>query len=291
MRYAFVVEHRPLFSVRAMCRCLRIHPSGFYAWLKTPLSKRAQEDARQIDLIDKAWKDSGKVYGYRKLHDDLLDQGETCCPNRVARLARLAGIKAQIGYKRRPGRYGGKPSVVVDNTLARQFDVATPDKVWVTDITYIRTREGFAYLAVVIDLYSRRVVGWSMQNRQTTDVVLQALLMAVWRRKPKNKVLIHSDQGSQFTSIDWTSFLRDHNLEHSMSRRGNCHDNAVAESFFNLLKRERIRRTMYKTRTQARQDVFDYIEMFYNPTRKHARNGMLSPANFEAQQKTRTEGV
>lgn len=291
MRYAFVAEHRPLFSVRTMCRCLRIHPSGFYAWLKDPLSERAQEDVRQIELIRQAWNDSGKVYGYRKLHDDLLDQGETCCPNRVARLARMAGIKAQIGYKRRPGSYGGKPSVIVDNTLNRQFDVNAPDRVWVTDITYIRTLEGFAYLAVVIDLYSRRIVGWSLQSRQTADVVLQALLMAVWRRKPKNKVLIHSDQGSQFTSSDWASFLRAHNLEHSMSRRGNCHDNAVAESFFNLLKRERIRRRVYKTRAEARQDVFDYIEMFYNPKRKHARNGMLSPVDFERQHETITEGV
>jgi len=291
MRYAFVAEHRPLFSVRAMCRCLRIHPSGFYAWLKSPLSKRAKEDQRQTKLLEKAWNDSGKVYGYRKLHDDLLDQGETCCPNRVARLASMAGIRAQIGYKRRPGTYGGKPSVIVDNTLDRQFDVGAPDVVWVTDITYIKTYEGFAYLAVVIDLYSRRVIGWSMQSRQTTDVVLQALLMAVWRRKPKARVLIHSDQGSQFTSMDWASFLKHHNLEHSMSRRGNCHDNAVAESFFNLLKRERIKRRTYKTRDDARRDVFDYIEMFYNPKRKHARNGMLSPVDFEAQQKTKNEGV
>ena len=154
-----------------------------------------------------------------------------------------------------------------------------------------RTLEGFAYLAVVIDLYARRVVGWSLQSRQTTDLVLQALLMAAWRRKPKNKVLIHSDQGSQFTSREWASFLKAHNLEHSMSRRGNCHDNAVAESFFNLLKRERIRRRTYKTRAEARQDVFDYIEMFYNPKRKHVRNGMLSPVEYERQQETRTEGV
>ena len=291
MRYAFVAEHRTLFSVRAMCRCLRIQPSGFYAWLKNPLSRRAKEDVRQTAMLRQAWEDSGKVYGYRKLHDDLLDQGETCCPNRVARLASLAGIKARIGYKRRPGSYGGKPSKVVDNTLARQFDVAAPDKAWVTDITYIRTQEGFAYLTVVIDLYSRRVVGWSMQNRQTTDLVLQALLMAVWRRKPRNKVLIHSDQGSQFTSMDWASFLKAHNLEHSMSRRGNCHDNAVVESFFNLLKRERIRRRTYRSRDEARQDVFDYIEMFYNPIRKHVRNGMLSPVEFERQQNMSTEGV
>ncbi|NTF72403.1 IS3 family transposase [Rhizobium rhizogenes] len=285
VKYAFIALHRLQFSVRTMCRLLRVHPSGFYAWLKNPLSRRTSEDKRQTDLLQKAWEESGKVYGYRKLHDDLLDQGEMCCPNRVARLTRLAGIKAQIGYKRRPGIYGGRPSVAIGNTLDRQFDVAAPDKVWVTDITYIRTCEGFSYLAVVIDLYSRRVIGWALQGRQTTDVVLQALLMAVWRRKPKDKVLIHSDQGSQFTSMDWASFLKHHNLVHSMSRRGNCHDNAVAESFFNLLKRERIRRKVYRSRDEARQDVFDYIEMFYNPKRKHVRNGMLSPVEFEKQQK------
>lgn len=286
-----MAEHRPIFSVRAMCRCLRLHPSGFYAWVKNPLSHRAQEDERQTKLLKEAWKESGNIYGYRKLHDDLCDLGETCCPNRVARLARLAGIHAQIGYKRRPGKYGGKPSVVVDNTLDRQFDVEVPNKVWVTDITYIKTHEGFSYLAVVIDLFSRRIVGWAIQSRQPTDLVLQALLMAVWRRKPANKVLVHSDQGSQFTSIDWASFLKHHNLEHSMSRRGNCHDNAVAESLFNLLKRERIRRKTYKTREDARSDVFDYIEMFYNPKRKHVRNGMLSPEDFERQQQRKLQGV
>lgn len=291
MKYAFIKAHRVLFNVRAMCRMLCVHPSGFYAWMKQPLSHRGNEDIRQTILIKNAWYDSGKVYGYRKLHDDLRDYGETCCPNRVARLAKLAGIKAQIGYQRRSGKYGGKPSIVIDNTLDRQFDVDMPDKVWVTDITYIKTYEGFSYLAVVIDLFSRRVVGWSMQSRQTTDLVLQALLMAVWRRKPKERIMIHSDQGSQFTSMDWASFLKQHNLEHSMSRRGNCHDNAVAESFFNLLKRERVRRKTYRTRAEARQDVFDYIEMFYNPQRKHVRNGMLSPAHFEQNHKLKTESV
>lgn len=291
MRYAFIKAHHPEFSVRVMYRMLCVHPSGFYAWLKRPFSRRATEDTRQTELLKDAWEDSGKVYGYRKLHDDLRDQGETCCPNRVARLARLAGIKAQIEYRRRSGKYGGKPSIAVNNTLDRQFDVSMPDRFWVTDITYIKTYEGFAYLAVVIDLFSRRVVGWAMQSRQTTDLVLQALLMAVWRRKPAGKILVHSDQGSQFTSIDWASFLKQHNLEHSMSRRGNCHDNAVVESFFNLLKRERIRRKTYKTRDEARLDVFDYIEMFYNPQRKHAKNGMLSPINFEQQQKLKPQGV
>lgn len=168
-------------------------------------------------------------------------------------------------------------------TLARQFDADAQDKAWVTDITYIRTQEGFAYLAVVTDLFSRRVIGRSLQGREVTDVVLQALLMAVWRRKPKTTVLVRSDQGFQFTSMDWAAFLKHHNLEHSMGRRGNCRDNAVAESFFNLLKRERIRRKTYRTREEARQDVFDYIEMFYSPRRKHVRNGMLSPVEFERQ--------
>ena len=156
-----------------------------------------------------------------------------------------------------------------------------PDTVWVTDITYIRTHEGWSYLSVVIDLFSRRVVGWSMQSRMTTDLALQALLSAVWRRKPKTKVMIHSDQGSQFSSKEWQFFLGKHNLDASMSRRGNRHDNAVAESFFQLLKRERIRRRTYVTRNAARQDVFDYIEMFYNPNRKHTNNGMLSQVDYE----------
>ena len=144
MIYAFVADHRSLFSVRAMCRCLCIQPSGFYCWLKIPLSKRAREDARQAALIRNAWKDSGNVYGYRKLNDDALDQGETICPNRVARLARQAGIKAQIGYKRRPGGHSGRPSMVVDNTLDRQIDVEVPDRIWVTDITYSAPRPGWS---------------------------------------------------------------------------------------------------------------------------------------------------
>lgn len=271
---------------------LSVHFSGFYAWLKAPLCQRAIEDVRQTALIRQAWEDSGKVYGYRKLHDDLRDQGEDCSPNRIARLASLAGIAAQIGYRRRPGRYGGSPAIVAENTLARQFDVKVPDQVWVTDITYIKTYEGWAYLAVVIDLFSRRVVGWSMQSRMTTDLALQALLMAVWRRKPKSTVTIHSDQGSQYTSREWQTFLRQHNLEASMSRRGNCHDNAVAESFFQLLKREWIRRKTYATREAARQDVFEYIEMFYNPKRKHTNNGMLSPIDFENRQRIlKAQGV
>ena len=279
------------FRVRPMCRILKIHHSGFYAWLKEPVSKKTKDDNRLIGLLKEAWLESGRVYGYRKLHDDLRCLGETCSPNKVARLTSLAGIAAQIGYKRKVGFYGGKPAVVAPNHLARAFNVEAPDQTWVTDITYIKTHEGWLYLAVIIDLYSRRIIGWSMQSRMQMDLVLSALLMAVWRRKPKSKVIIHSDQGSQFTSYEWQKFLKANNLEASMSRRGNCYDNAVAESFFQLLKRERIRRKTYASRKDARQDVFDYIEFFYNPKRKHGNNGMLSPIDFEDQQKLKAQGV
>ncbi|QFT59400.1 Integrase core domain protein [Sulfitobacter sp. THAF37] len=272
-----------------MCRVLRVHFSGFYAWLKEPLSHRAQQDARQTELIRWAWADSGKVYGYRKLTDDLRDQGEQISENRVARLASLAGISAQVGYRRRPGRYGGKPAVVAENRLERKFRTTAPDQVWVTDITYINTHEGWLYLCVVIDLFSRRVVGWSAQSRMTTDLALQALLMAVWRRKSAGQVMVHSDQGSRFTSREWQTFLCQHHLEPGMSRRGNCHDNAVAESFFQLLKRERIRRKTCPTRDDARRDVLEYIDLFYNPKRKHKSNGMLSPVDFETRQQKLSE--
>ena len=281
MKYAFISAHREEFGIRAMCRALRVHFSGFYAWLKDPLSQRALEDVRLTELIRQAWEDSGKVYGYRKLTDDLRDQGERISENRVARLASLAGIAAQVGYRRRPGRYGSKPAIVAKNRLEQQFKVAAPDEVWVTDITYIKTHEGWLYLCIVINLLARRVVGWSAQSRMTTDLAWQALLMAVWRRKPDGPVKVHSDQESQFTSREWQAFLCHHNLEASMSRRGNCHDNAVAESFFQLLQRERIRRKTYPTPEAARQDVFEYIELFYNPKRKHTNNGMLSPVDFE----------
>ena len=162
---------------------------------------------------------------------------------------------------------------------------------WVTDITHIRIHEGWLYLAVVVDLFSRRVIGWSMKPRVTKELVLDALLMAVWRRSPKTQVMVHSDQGSQYTSYDWQNFLREHGLEGSMSRRGNCHDNAVAESFFQLLKRERVRRHVYATREEARSDVFDYIEMFYNTRRRHGFNNQLSPVEYDEQYEERLASV
>ncbi len=192
------------------------------------------------------------------------------------------GIKAQVGY-RSPRARKGEASIVSPNRLQRQFNPDAPDERWVTDITYIRTHEGWLYLAVVVDLFSRKIIGWSMQSRMTKDIVLNALLMAVWRRNPEKKVLVHSDQGSQYISHEWQSFLKSHGLEGSMSRRGNCHDNAVAESFFQLLKRERIKKKIYGTREEARSDIFDYIEMFYNSKRRHGSSDQMSPTEYENQ--------
>lgn len=280
MRYAFIKQFQRMWPVRKLCRLLDVHPSGFYSWLKAPKSSRAIADQRLSGLIKQFWLESGAVYGYRKIYSDLREYGELCGPNRVLRLMKQAGIKAQVGY-RKPRSSKGKPHIVTPNRLKRQFNPATPNEAWVTDITHIRTHEGWLYLAVVVDLYSRRVVGWSMQSRITKELVLNALLMAVWRRNPDAPVTVHSDQGSQYTSHDWSAFLKAHGLEGSMSRRGNCHDNAVAESFFQLLKRERVKRKIYSTRQEARNDIFDYIEMFYNSKRRHSFNNQLSPVEFE----------
>lgn len=181
--------------------------------------------------------------------------------------------------------------MVAPNLLEQQFKVIEPNIAWVTDITYIATHEGWLYLAVVIDLYSRQVVGWSIGSRIDTQIALDVLHMAVWRRRPRNTVVVHSDQGCQFTSHEWQRFLASHNLKPSMNRRGNCHDNAVAENFFQVLKRERIRKQTYATRQKARSDVFNYIEMFYNPIRRHLSADGLSPIEFERRNSERLAAI
>ncbi len=269
---------------------MAVHPSGYYAWKAEPASPRDQEDQRLLGLIKHAWLESGGVYGYRKITHDLRDLGEPCGKHRVYRLMRQEGLRAQVGYHRRTYRHG-RPAVVAANQLEQKFDVEAPNQAWVTDITYIRTHEGWLYLAVVLDLFSRQVIGWSMRARIDTELAINALLMAVWRRNPKAPVIVHSDQGCQYSSHDWQSFLKAHNLVASMSRRGNCYDNAVAESFFQLLKRERIRRKTYLDREEARRDVFDYIEMFYNPKRRHGHANDVSPVEFENQYFNRLQSV
>ncbi|MBW8307208.1 MAG: IS3 family transposase [Thiobacillus sp.] len=280
VKYRFINEHRHEFRVATMCRVLRVARAGFYAWLHKPMSDRAIEDQRLLGLIRDSYTASSGVYGALRVFGDLREAGESCGKHRVAKIMRANKIKAIRGYKS-PRRIAGRPSIIAPNRLNRQFTVDAPDRVWVTDITYLRTWQGWLYLAVVIDLHSRKVVGWSMKPSLARELVLDALLMALWRRKPTQSVIVHSDQGTQYGSDDWQRFCRSHQLQPSMSRRGNCWDNAVAESFFSSLKKERIQKRIYKTRDLARADVFDYIEVFYNRNRRHSHLGGVSPEAFE----------
>ena len=280
MKYRLINDHRGQYGVMTMCRVLRASRAGFYQWLHHPQSARAIEDQRLLKLIRDSYAGSSGVYGSPRVFGDLREAGETCGKHRVARIMREHRIKALRGYKA-PRHIAGRPSLVAPNRLQRQFTVSVPDQAWVTDITYLRTWQDWLYLAVVIDLYSRKVVGWSMKPTLARELVIDALLMAMWRRKPAGEVIVHSDQGSQYGSDEWQRFCKAHRLLPSMSRRGNCWDNAVAESFFSSLKKERVRKRVYKTRDLARADVFDYIEVFYNRTRRHSHLDGVSPEAFE----------
>lgn len=281
MKYRFMNEHRHTYAITLMCRVLRVARAGFYAWLHEPESERAREDARLLDLIRYSYSASHGIYGARRIFGDLREAGEHCGLHRIERIMRINGIKPVRGYKK-PRSIAGRPSIIAPNRLQRQFTVDAPNTVWVTDITYIRTWQGWLYLAVVVDLFARKVVGWSMKPSLSRELAMDALLMAVWRRKPVSSVIVHSDQGSQYGSDDFKRFCQANNLEPSMSRRANCWDNAVAESFFSSLKKERIRKRIYKTRDLARADIFDYIEIFYNRTRRHSHLGGISPEAFES---------
>ncbi len=280
LKYSFINAHRHEFDTAVMCRLLDVSRSGFYAWVQNPLSGRAREDQRLLGLIRTAYTASHGVYGAPRIFLDLREAGETCSKHRVARIMRANNIKALHGY-RAPRCSKSPRSLLSPNTLQRGFTVPRPNRAWVTDITYVRTWEGWLYLAVVMDLYSRRIVGWATKPTMARELVLDALLMAVRRRKPLH-TLIHSDQGSQFGSDAWRRFCQAHHLEPSMSRRGNCWDNAVAESFFSSLKKERIKKRIYTTRALATAEIYDYIEMFYNPIRRHSHLSGVSPEAFES---------
>ena len=218
---------------------MEVHPSGYYDWLQAPCSAREIEDRKLTAQIKQFWIESGGHSGYRNIHLDLSEAKIACGRDRVLRLMKRINIRAERGYKKPKCIYGGKPHLVAPNVLDREFKVSIPNQWWVSDITYIHTHEGFLFLAVVMDLFARNIVGWSMGPRINEDLVLSALTMAYWRRKPANKVMLHSDQGSQYTSRRCQSLLKTFNIEPSMSRKGNCHDNAVAESFFANLKKEK----------------------------------------------------
>jgi putative transposase len=283
--YALIKAQSATFPVQVLCRVLEVAPSGYYAWLKQPLSNRAQEDARLLRLIRASFVASQGVYGALRVFLDLREAGETCSKHRVARLMRENRLRALHGYRTRRWSVG-KPAVLIPNLLQRRFTVSRPNRAWVTDITYVRTWQGWLYLAVVMDLFSRKIVGWAARPTIHRELVLDAVLMAVRARRPRG-TLIHSDQGTQYGSDAWRRFCRSHHLDPSMSRKGNCWDNAVAESFFGSLKKELIKKQIYKSRDVATAAIADYIETFYNGSRRHSHPGGISPEQFEATHKPR----
>jgi putative transposase len=267
VKYRMIERCRDAFPVRLMCRCLKVSASGYYGWRERPASRRKQSNKQLLVRIRSLHAESDGVFGSPRMWEELRYLGESCSRNRVARLMRddgLRGIPQRRRWRTKPT--GTRPDHV-QNHLARDFTADQPNTKWVTDITYIRTAEGWLYLCIVVDLYSGRVVGWSMSARQDRQLVLQAVLMALWQRPNRSPVVLHSDRGCQFTSDEYQRFLKGHQLLSSMSAVGSCADNAAAEGFFGMLKRERVNRRQYNTRAEARADVFDYIERFHNPRR------------------------
>ena len=283
MRYAFIARHRPIWAVSRMCRLLVVSRSGFHEWHERVPSAKALEDERLTARIRSFHLLSGRRYGSPRICRDLREAGERVGENRVARLMRRAEIEALRRWKRRPVDEGVRPEcAIAGNVLDRDFEATAPNQKWVADFTYIDTAEGWLYLAVVLDLFSRRIVGWSMKPEMTAQLVMDALIMALWRRGKPEALLHHSDQGSQYASEDFQRLLAHHGIACSMSRKGDCWDNAAMESFFASLKKEHVyTKPRYLSRDQARADLFEYIEGFYNPQRRHSKLGQLSPAEFE----------
>ncbi len=266
-----------------MCEALDVSPSGFHILRSRPPSNGTVCDEILIRNIRRSFKDSDGAYGARPIWPDLLDWGHDIgIEERVARLVRSLKLVAQPKRRRRPAGKGGRPeSSIVPNTLKREFAATAPNRKWVADFTYVWTSEGWLYVAGVLDLFSRRIVGWSMKSRMTADLVADALIMAIWRRRPDADLLHHCDQANQYTAEQFQKLLADHGIECSMSRLGECHANAVMESFFSRMKDDRISRSRYRTRDEARADIFDYIERFYNPRRQYSTLGGLSPVDCE----------
>ena len=261
---------------------MEVSASGFYEWLERGPSARSLANARLLKEIRTYFEASDRTYGSPRIVRDLRAAGERCSENRVARLMRLGKLQARRRRRRWPADDGARPEhLIAPNLLERQFNAHGPNRRWVADFTYLWTAEGWLYVAIVLDLYSRRVVGWSMSETMGAQFVLDALTMALWRRGRPKELVHHSDQGSQYTSEDFQRLLAAQGIACSMSRRGDCWDNAAMESFFSSLKTERTNRRHYATRDEARADVFDYIERFYNPRRRHSTLGYLSPVDYE----------
>ena len=281
MRYLCINRRRTQYPVSMMCRVLKVSRSGYYSWRVRPESQRAKTDRQLSRVIRRLHAESKGVYGSPRITADLRDEGYRHGRHKVARLMRLAGLRG-CPQRRFTVTTARDPShAVAENLLDQDFTAAAPNQRWASDITYLSTHQGWLYLAVVMDLYSRRIVGWSMSRWINRHLVMDALSMAIGSRQPEGALIHHSDRGSQYTSDDFRDELEKYGIQCSMSARGNCYDNAVVESFFGLLKRERVNRTRYLTRDEAKADVFDYIERFYNRKRRHGRLGNISPVAFE----------
>ena len=259
---------RGAFPIRLMCRCLRVSTSGYYGWATRPPSPRTRENARLLARMRDVHTQHDGVIGSPRMWEELRYGGERCGRHRVARLMHRAGLQGVPQRRRWRRKASGVPPAGTQNHLERDFTATALNTKWVTDITYIRTAEHWLYLCIVLDLYSSVVVGWSMSPRQDRQLVVQAVLMAVWQRPGRTPVILHSDRGCQFTSDEYQHFLAAHHITCSMSGVGSCADNAAAESFFGVLKRERVNRRQYRTRAEARADIFDYIERWHNPRQR-----------------------
>jgi transposase InsO family protein len=281
MRFQFIADHRDEFPVVRMCKELNVSPSGFYAWRTRPPSVREMANQELFEKIKAVYNDNRGVYGSPRIYHELLAQGVACSENRVARLMRLRGVRAKQSKRFKSTTKRNKAHPVAPNLLNRDFTADRPDQKWLADITYITTLEGWLYLAVVLDLYARRIVGWAMSDRMTSNLTKAALRMALQQRKPGIGLIHHSDQGSQYTDGTYRALLASHGIEASMNSVGSWYDNAPAESFFGTLKSELVHHCAYHSRDEAGTDVFSYIESFYNLRRRHSALEYLSPDAYE----------
>jgi len=281
MTYLFIEQHRRQWPVRLMCGILEVCPAGYYAWRSRPVSVQQQRRDALIVNIQAIHQEVKARYGSPRIHAELLAREQSCCVNTVAKLMHDNGIAAKTARKFRVTTDSNHGLPIAENVLDRQFNPSAANEVWLADFTYIWTREGWLYLALVEDLYSRMAVGWSMAEDMTSRLVVDALEMAVQRRLPGEKLLAHSDRGSQYASEHYQRLLAQHGITCSMSRKGDCWDNAPMESLFASLKKELIHGEDFATRAEARAAVFEYIEVFYNRQRRHSTLGYVSPADFE----------
>jgi transposase InsO family protein len=279
--FSFIEQHREVWPVTVMCETLGVSPQGFYAWRSRPQSEQRQRRGGLLVEIRAVHAEVKGRYGSPRIAAELQARGVPCCVNTVAKLMRDNDIRAKTARKFRNTTDSNHSLPVADNLLSREFAAQAPNERWLADITYIPTREGWLYLAVVEDLYSRMVVGWAMSDTMTSRLVVDALEMAVARRLPEEGLLAHSDRGSQYASEHYQRLLGKHGITCSMSAVGQCWDNAPMESFFASLKKELTHHEDYQTRAQAKASIVEYIEMFYNPKRRHSSLGYLSPAEYE----------